>query len=42
MVLLGKAKLNTNEVLISQALICSYINHKDFLSVNNVLKIIMR
>ena len=35
-VLLGKDKLNTKEVLISKALIDSYINHGEFVSVNNV------
>ena len=38
MVLLGKDKLNTIEVLISKALIDSYISHDEFVSVNNVLK----
>ena len=36
-VLLGKDKLNTIEVLISKALIDSYISHDEFVSVNNVL-----
>ena len=36
--LLGKSKLNTLEVLISKALIDSYINHGEFVSVNNVLR----
>ena len=36
--LLKKTKLNTIEVLISKALIDSYINHHKFVSVNNVLK----
>ena len=36
-VLLGKAKLDTIEVLISKALIESYISHDEFVSVNNVL-----
>ena len=36
--LLGKDKLNTIEVLISKALIDSYISHDEFVSVNNVLK----
>ena len=35
--LLGKDKLNTIEVLISKALIDSYISHDEFVSVNNVL-----
>ena len=37
-VLLGKDKLNTIEVLISIALIDSYISHDKFVSVNNVLR----
>ena len=37
-VFLGKDKLNTIEVLISQALINSYISHDEFVSVNNVLR----
>ena len=37
-VLLGKTKLHTIEVLISKALINSYISHEEFVSVNNVLK----
>ena len=32
--LLVKAKINTMEVLISKALIDSYINHNEFFSVN--------
>ena len=36
-VLLGKYKLNTIEVLISKALTDSYISHVEFVSVNNVL-----
>ena len=32
--LLGKDKLNTTEVLISKALIDSYITHDEFLSLN--------
>ena len=35
-VLLGKDKLNTIEVLISKSLIDSYISHGKFVSVNNV------
>ena len=38
MVLLGKAKLNTIEILIYNILINSYIGHDDFVSVNNVLR----
>ena len=38
MVLLGKDKLNTIEVLISKALIDSYISHDEFVSANNVLR----
>ena len=37
-VLLGKDKLNTIEVLTPKALIDSYIGHDDFFSVNNVLR----
>ena len=36
--LLGDDKLNTNEVLISKALIDSYISHDEFASLNNVLR----
>ena len=36
--LLGKGKLNTIEVLISEALIDSNISHDDFVSVNIVLR----
>ena len=38
MVLLGKDKLNIIEVLISKALIDSYISHDEFVSVKNALK----
>ena len=37
-VLLGKNKFNTTEVLICKALIDSYISHEDFVSVNNILR----
>ena len=37
-VLLGKEKLNTIEVLVSKALIDSYIRHEKFVTVNNVLR----
>ena len=37
-VLLGKDNLNTIEVLISKALIDSYIRHDEFVSVNNLLR----
>ena len=37
-VLLGRDKLNTIEVLISNALIDSSISHDEFVSVNNVLR----
>ena len=37
-VLLGKDMLNTIKVLISKALINSYISHDEFASVNNVLR----
>ena len=36
--LLGKDKLNTIEVLISKALLDSFINHCEFVSENNVLR----
>ena len=36
--LLAKAKLNSIKVLICKALIDSYMNHGEFLSVNNVLQ----
>ena len=35
---LGKDKLNTIEVLISKALIDSYISHDEFVWVNNALR----
>ena len=37
-VLLAKTKINSVEVLISKALTNSYINHNEFVLVNNVLK----
>ena len=37
-VLLGKDKLNTIEVLISKTLIHSYTSHDEFVSINNVLR----
>ena len=37
-VLLGKAKLDIIEVLISKPLINIYINNDEFVSVNNVLR----
>ena len=37
-VLIGNAKLNTIEVLVSKALINSYISHDKFFSVKNVLR----
>ena len=37
-VLLGKDKLNTIEVLISKAVMESYISHDQFFSVNDVLR----
>ena len=37
MVLLTKSKLNTIEILISKALSHSYINHDEFVSMNNKL-----
>ena len=37
-VFLGKDNLNTIEVLVSKALVDSYIRHDNFVSVNNILK----
>ena len=37
-VLLEKKNLNTIEVIISKALIDSYVSHDEFVSVNNVLR----
>ena len=37
-VLLGKDKLNTIEILISQALLNLYITHDEFVSVHNMLR----
>ena len=37
-VLLAKSKLDSIEVLISEALIDSYISHNEFVLVNNVLR----
>ena len=37
-ILLGKDKLNAIEVLISKALINSYVSNDEFVSVNNVLR----
>ena len=37
-VLLGKDKVNSMEVLISKTLIDSYISHDEFVSISNVLK----
>ena len=37
-ILLGKDKLNAIEVLISKALINSYVSNDEFASVNNVLR----
>ena len=36
--MLGKSKLNSIEIQISEALIDSYISHDEFVSVNNVLR----
>ena len=36
--LLAKAKLDTIKVFISKSLVDSYINHDEFVSVNNVLR----
>ena len=38
LVLLGKSKLSTIEVLISKSLIDSYISHDEFVLLNNVLR----
>ena len=37
-VLLAKPKLNSMEVLISKALIDSFISHDEFVLINNILK----
>ena len=37
-VLLGKDKINTFEVIISKSLINSYVSHNEFVLVNNVLR----
>ena len=37
-VLLGKDQLDTIDILISKALIDSYIGHDEFVAVNNVLR----
>ena len=37
-VLLAKTKLNTIKVLLYKALINPYINHEEFVAVNNVLR----
>ena len=34
----AKSKLNTIEFLISKALLDSYLNHDEFVSINNVLR----
>ena len=39
MSILAITRLNSIEVLISKALIDSYISHKEFISLNNVLKV---
>ena len=39
-VLLGKDMLNTIKVIISRALIDSYVSHDEFYLVNNILRII--
>ena len=38
LVLLGKDKLDTLEVLISNVLICSYVSLDEFISVNNLYR----
>ena len=40
--LLAKTRLGTNEVFISKALIDLYVNHDEFVLVNNLLRDIMR
>ena len=40
--LLAKTTLGTNEVFISKALIDLYVNHDEFVLVNNLLRDIMR
>ena len=35
--LVGKTKLNTTAILVSKALIDSYISHDEFVSVSNML-----
>ena len=37
--LLGKTKLDANEVLISKALINSHISHDELVSISNVLRV---
>ena len=37
-VLLGKDKINTFEVIISKSLINSYVSHNEFVLVNNELR----
>ena len=37
-VLLGKDKINTFEVIIFKSLINSYVSHNEFVLVNNVLR----
>ena len=37
-VLLGKDKLNSMQVLISKALVDSYISNDEFVSINNVVR----
>ena len=36
--LLGKGKLNTIEVLVSEALIDSYVSHDEFILANDVVR----
>ena len=38
LVLLEKDKLDTLEVLFSKVLICSYVSHDEFISVNNLYR----
>ena len=42
MILLAKTNLNSIEILISKALVDSYISHDEFILVNNVLREYMK
>ena len=41
-VILAKSKLHSMDVLISKALIDSYIIHDEFISINNVLENVLK